>query len=118
MPMIAHVFRRGAVCAWRRRVPVRSGNATKAGYIQVSLHAHDPATARVIGAALHATSERAFDLMAASRLTAEQARTWLDHAVKTELDAINNRRLAEHDDISGGGYAPGASADRFAQGSR
>ena len=114
MPMIAHVFRRGAVCAWRRRVPVRSGNATKAGFIQVSLYAHDPATARVIGVALHATSERAFELMAASRLTAEQARTWLEHVVKKELDAIDNRRLAEHDDISGGGYEDNRLLDELA----
>ena len=114
MPMIAHVFRRGAVYTWRRRVPVRSGNATKAGYIQVSLHTHDPAKARVIGAALHATSERAFELMAASRLTAEQARTWLEHVVKKELDAIDNRRLAEHDDISGGGYEDNRLLDELA----
>lgn len=114
MPLIAHVFRRGAVYTWHRRVPVSAGNATKASYIQVSLHTHDPAKACVIGAALHTTSERVFELMAASRLTAEQARTWLEHVVKAELDAIDNRRLAEHDDISGGGYKDNRLLDELA----
>lgn len=104
MPMIAHVFRRGAVYAWRRRIPARAGNASKSSYIQVSLHTHDPTKARALGAVLHAASERAFELMAVSRLTALQARKWFEHVVNKELEAIDNRRLAEHDDTSGGGY--------------
>ena len=90
MSMIVHVFRRGSVYTWRRRVPIRSGNATKASYIQASLHTHDRAKARVIGAVLNATSERAFEMTAASRLTAEQGRTWLDDAWHLSPACVQN----------------------------
>lgn len=97
MRVAAHVFRRGAVYTWRRRIPVSCGIEGKSPYIQVSLKTRDPGEARHLGAVLHGESARVFELMASDRLTPEEARTWLEHAVTAELTRIRDRRLAAQD---------------------
>ena len=93
MRIAAHVFRRGAVYTWRRRVPKNCGTKRKNCYIQVSLRTRDPALARRLGAILHGVSARVFEDMASSRLTPEQARLWLEHIVDGELEKIRVMRL-------------------------
>jgi hypothetical protein len=97
MRVAAHVFRRGAVYTWRRRIPASCGIGSKSPYIQVSLKTRDPGEARHLGAVLHGESARVFEQMASDRLTPEEARTWLEHAVTSELARIRDRRLVELD---------------------
>lgn len=97
MRVAAHVFRRGAVYTWRRRIPASCGNARRSPYIQISLKTRDPVEARHLGAVLHGESARVFEEMASDRLTTEEARSWLEHAVTAELARIRDRRLVEHD---------------------
>jgi len=104
MPRIPHVFRRGAVYTWRRRVPVSSGVSAKSYYIQLSLKTRDPSTARRLSAILYAKSQEIFERMEELKLTNERAKAWLESIVKSELDNIQNRRAAEQDALGENAY--------------
>ena len=94
MRVAAHVFRRGAVYTWRRRIPLACGINLKSPYIQLSLRTRDPEIARHLGAVLHGESARVFEQISSNRLTLEDAKTWLEEAVTSELARIRDRRLA------------------------
>lgn len=114
MRIAAHVFRRGAVYTWRRRIPKTYGTKRKNRYIQVSLKTRDPALARRLGAILHGESARVFEDMAASRLTPEQAKLWLEHVVDAELERIRVMRLDAMDSSDPDRQADDRRADELA----
>ena len=47
---------------------------------------------------MHGESERVFELMSSASLSQNDAKAWLEHAVREELIRINRRRLVELDD--------------------
>ena len=97
MKIAAHVFRRGAVYAWRRRIPLSCSSFPVNSYIQISMITRDPQIARKIGAILHCESERVFELMSDTSLNKEDAKAWLEYVVSEELDRIQRRRIIELD---------------------
>ncbi len=104
MKISAHVFRRGAVYVWRRRIPLACRNSKTSTYIQLSMRTYDPKIARTIGAILHGKSEQVFELMAEASLTQQEAKAWLEHVVTEELKRIQTRRLVEQDSPETGAF--------------
>ncbi|WP_332872070.1 DUF6538 domain-containing protein [Pseudogemmobacter bohemicus] len=80
-----HLFRRGAVLCWRRRVPELS---TSINMLQLSLRTGMRAEACMIARKLTVESDR---MLTRNLISAEAARTWLSHLITEALAPI--RRL-------------------------
>lgn len=114
MKIAAHVFRRGAVYAWRRRIPLSCSSFPVNSYIQISMITRDPQIARKIGAILHCESERVFELMSDTSLNKEDAKAWLEYVVSEELDRIQRRRIIELDSSVLGSHDDNRLTDELA----
>lgn len=110
MPAVSHVFRRGAVYYWRRRIiGVPAGDAGVV--VIVSLGTKDQDVARRRGAALTHMSEQLFEEIRLARLSPEAAREILIAAALEQSDllaraATADRARSEPEPMSG------ARADR------
>ena len=109
MPAVSHVFRRGAVYYWRRRIiGVPAGDAV---VVVVSLGTKDQDVARRRGAALTHMSEQLFEEIRLANLSPEAARAILTAAALEQSDllaraATADRARSEPEPMSG------ARADR------
>ena len=77
-----HLFQRGAVFYWRRRVP---GLSTSVDMLQLSLRTGLRAEACMIARKLTVESDRMFDDLTRYLISVEDARTWLSHVITEEL---------------------------------
>lgn len=84
-----HLFRRGNVFYWRRRVP---GLSTSIEVLQLSLRTEARTEAYIISHKLTAESDRMFDALTRNLVSMEDARKWLSHVITEELARI--RRVA------------------------
>lgn len=84
-----HLFRRGAVYQWRRRLPAQS---TETCTLQVSLRTTDPNQARILARRLTAESDRMLDFIRQEILTPADASKWLRHVVTEEMARIRKDR--------------------------
>ena len=80
-----HLFRRGSVFYWRRRVP---GLSTSIDILQLSLRTGVQAEACMIARKLTVESDRMFDDLTHNLISVEDARTWLSHVITQELARI------------------------------
>lgn len=87
MGVANHVFRRGAVYIWRRRIPNR---LVTRGTFQISLRTRDPEVARQIAAVVTAESASIFKDMESKRLTPAEARALFDRVVREESARLAN----------------------------
>lgn len=101
MSLIQHVYRRGAVYWWRRRLPF-SDCKNGSSRIEVSLGTRTAEAARRVAAAVTFESERLKDKSAKGMLTPEQTRQLLTqvarrHAAKLDTaaatDLVNRRGI-------------------------
>lgn len=84
-----HLFRRGNVFQWRRRIPAQS---TGTSTIQVSLRTTELKQARILARRLTAESDRMLDAIREETLSPADARKWLRHVVSEELIRIRKNR--------------------------
>lgn len=76
MPALSHLFRRGAVHWWRRRLPCPCGGS-RPGSVQLSLGVRELGTARRLATHLTARSEIVFAKVRSGMLTQQQSNTIL-----------------------------------------
>lgn len=110
MPTVSHVFRRGAVYYWRRRIIGVPGGES-GSVVVVSLDTKDQGVARRRGAALTHMSEQLFEEIRLAHLSPDAARAILIAAALEQSDllaraATADRALSEPEPMSG------ARADR------
>ncbi|TDE41234.1 DUF6538 domain-containing protein [Antarcticimicrobium sediminis] len=84
-----HLFRRGNVFYWRRRLP---GFSPENSTLQLSLRTEQRPEASILARKLTAESDRMFDAMSRDLLSVEDARAWLRHVINDELARM--RRVA------------------------
>jgi len=77
-----HLFRRGNVFYWRRRVPEFS---TEKGMIQLSLRTGMRREAYILARKLTAESDRMYEDMSRDRVSIPDARAFLSHVINDEL---------------------------------
>lgn len=80
-----HLFRRGNVFHWRRRLPSQS---TKIDMLQLSLRTTELAEACILARRLTVESDRMFEQIRNTSLPIPEARAWLQHIIATEIAKI------------------------------
>lgn len=108
MGKINHVFRRGAVYWWRRRLPVVAG---RSGVLQLSLGTREVRVAGQISAAVTMASDEVMRQMADGGLSAAQAKAWLAHVVREQHERLRRLSLAEMSDGAPGAWDENRQAD-------
>ncbi len=93
-----HLFQRGSVFYWRRRVP---GLSTSIDMLQLSLRTGVRAEACMIARKLTVESDRMFDDLTRNLISVEDARTWLSHVITEELARIRRVDLVSRMDPVG-----------------
>ena len=88
MRAIQHVFRRGAVCWWRRRL-IRKTGESDLTLIAISLQTREPMVARTIAAHLTLESDRILREGHRRMLSAQQVKSLLMTAVSNHLHKLN-----------------------------
>lgn len=89
MPRQRHLFRRGSVWTWRRRI---CGLLTGTSHVQVSLRTTSLVIARVLASRLTYESDRMYDALASGDLSPAECKAWLESVVRAELAAITQTR--------------------------
>lgn len=89
MPAQRHLFRRGSVWTWRRRI---CGLLTGTSHVQVSLRTTSLVIARVLASRLTYESDRMYDALASGDLSPAECKAWLESVVRAELAAITQTR--------------------------
>lgn len=85
-----HLFKRGNIFYWRRRLPALStGNAC----LQLSLRTADQREASIMARKLTSESDRMLDDISHNCLSVADAKAWLSHIIGEELDRIRRLRL-------------------------
>lgn len=95
MQHLNHVFRRGAVYIWRRRVPANVNK--KCPFIQVSLQTRTFSTAKSLSALLNFTFVDFIMGVKTQNITRAEAQLFLSAIVSKELERIETERYAEVD---------------------
>lgn len=108
MGKINHVFRRGAVYWWRRRLPVVAG---RPGMLQLSLGTRELRVAGRIAAAVTMESEGVLGQMQRGGLSAAQAKAWLEHVVREQHERLRRLSLAEGSNSAPGAWEENRQAD-------
>ena len=93
-----HLFQRGAVFYWRRRVP---GLSKSIDMLQLSLRTGLRAEACMIARQLAVESDRMLDDLTRNLISVEDARTWLSHVITEELARIRRVHLVTRMDPVG-----------------
>ena len=93
MVRATHIFRRGAIYYWRKRIPIGTLKNRPNTYLQVSLCVSELKAAKHIAVSVNFESERLFDLMKQGLLTKDEATSWLQHHVRERRDKIKQVRL-------------------------
>ena len=102
-----HLFRRGAVYQWRRRLPAQS---TETCILQLSLRTTDPQQARILARRLTAESDRMLGSIRQETLTPADASKWLRHVVTEEMARIRKDRALIFSDGGADAQADWAAA--------
>ncbi len=100
MSLSLHVFRRGAVYWWHRRISdlkIKGRVGSRPHLLSLSLKTHDPKTARTIGAVVSA-QVMAAELSGEWRmLNDEQMRTIIRNKIREYSQVYARTRAVEHD---------------------
>ncbi len=80
-----HLFRRGRIYYWRRRIP---GFSTEIDTIQLSLRTEVHPEACIISRQLTSESDRMFDDLTRNLISPDDMRRWLSHVITEELARI------------------------------
>ncbi|TKD13791.1 site-specific integrase [Rhodobacter capsulatus] len=100
MAQSPHIFLRGTIWTWRRRMPPLS---TEISHLQLSLRTQDRAVARILASRLTYESDRMFEALSLGALSPKDCKTWLESVIRTELARITRMRtIARLDPITGG----------------
>ena len=100
MAQSPHIFLRGTIWTWRRRMPTLF---TEISHLQLSLRTQDRAVARILASRLTYESDRMFEALSLGALSPKDCKTWLESVIRTELARITRMRtIARLDPITGG----------------
>lgn len=99
MPRINHLFLRGTVWTWRRRIPALS---TKTAHLQLSLRTRSMPIARIIANRLNFESDRVIQELTFGRLTKIECKAFLDAVIRDERARIERVRLVSKMDPTEG----------------
>lgn len=99
MPRINHLFLRGTVWTWRRRIPALS---TKTAHLQLSLRTKSMPVARIIANRLNFESDRVIQELTFGRLTKIECKAFLDAVIREERARIERVRLVSQMDPTEG----------------
>lgn len=93
-----HLFRRGNVFYWRRRI---SGLSTENGMIRLSLRTGVRREAYIVARKLTAESDRMFGALSRNLLFVKDGRTWLSHVISEQLVSVRRVALVTKMDLVG-----------------
>ena len=110
MRVVQHVFRRGAVYWWRRRLLKKTGERELAP-VAISLRTRDPSKARTIAAHLAVASDGILRQEGREVLSPVQVRSMLGSVARTHLAKLD--RLAALETADGITADDGRSSDRI-----
>ncbi|MDZ4310009.1 MAG: DUF6538 domain-containing protein [Cypionkella sp.] len=88
-----HLFRRGQVFHWRRRI---SRQSTKIVDIKLSLRTTDPRIAVILARKLSAESDIVMEHAVRNQITETEARSWLAEVAKRERAKIATIAMFKH----------------------
>ena len=93
MTGLNHVFRRGAVYVWRRRVPSRAGSPGR--FVQVSLGTTEFSTAKARKCLADSVFQSFWTSMESGRITPAEARMFIAHSLAEEIRRLEDARYEE-----------------------
>ena len=99
MAHINHLFLRGAVWTWRRRIPPLS---TRIEHMQLSLRTKSFPIARILANRLNFESDRMIHAMQTGGLTANEGKIYLASVIREERARIESLRIITHADPTTG----------------
>lgn len=85
-----HLFQRGRIYYWRRRIP---GFSTEFDSIQLSLRTEVRSEAYIISRKLTSESDRMFDDLTRNLISSDDMRRWMSHVITEELARIRRVQL-------------------------
>ena len=85
-----HLFLRGTIWTWRRRI---SSLSTEITHLQISLRSKNLTVARMLANRLNYESDRMMQALATGGLTPQEGKLYLDAVCRDELQRISRQRL-------------------------
>lgn len=104
MSVTNHVFRRGAVYTWRRRIPVCARRGERASVLQLSLQTCGWREAQRLAAVVTAQSHEVFWAMEHQGFTHAAAKVFLEHTIRAAQAQFARADLAALDETRPGAW--------------